>query len=466
MGGKYKDNLKFFLVLIIALLLRLVYLNQSFWLDEAAQVIESSRPFLQQFDLTADFHPPLYHLLLHFWLLGGKSEIWVRLLSVGFGIGSIIILYHLGKLFIGKRTALLASFFLAISPYHIWYSQEARPYMAFLFFSIASTLLLIRKKWLWYTIFAILTLFTNYFAIFLIVSHLVFVFVFEKKHVKNWLISIGIVLSSFVIWIPEFLKQIAVGTNGLFIGWKDIVSVSALKNAGLTFAKFIFGRGMIDNNYIYAIVILPVFLLFIFSLVRNRNERSGKVFTTLFFIPLVTSEIVSLFISINAPQRLIFLLPIFYLLLAAGIAKMSRNMQLVAILIVVMTSMGGIYQYYTDPSVQREQWREAVAFTEVGENTYNAALFVFPGPFAPFTWYTKGKIAAWGIAPEFILTDYDLRKLSEKIATKNRLYLYQYLTGLTDTQNKTQNFLSSSGFIQTGTKDFPGVGFIYIYDKK
>ena len=115
MEEKYKGNLKFILVVIIALLLRLVNLNQSFWLDEAAQVIESSRPFLQQFDLAADFHPPLYHILLHFWLLGGKSEIWVRLLSVGFGIGTIIILFWIGKLLVDKKAAFIAALFLAIS---------------------------------------------------------------------------------------------------------------------------------------------------------------------------------------------------------------------------------------------------------------------------------------------------------------------------------------------------------------
>ena len=60
-------NLPFFLIVILflALILRLVNLDQSFWLDEAAQVIESSRPLNQQFNLAADFHPPLYHLFLH-----------------------------------------------------------------------------------------------------------------------------------------------------------------------------------------------------------------------------------------------------------------------------------------------------------------------------------------------------------------------------------------------------------------
>ena len=53
------------LILLLGLILRLVLINQSLWLDEAAQVIESARPFSEQFDIAGDFQPPLFHLLLH-----------------------------------------------------------------------------------------------------------------------------------------------------------------------------------------------------------------------------------------------------------------------------------------------------------------------------------------------------------------------------------------------------------------
>ena len=55
-------------VLMLALLLRLVRLNDSFWLDEAAQVLESARPLAEQLQIAGDFQPPLMHLLTFFWL--------------------------------------------------------------------------------------------------------------------------------------------------------------------------------------------------------------------------------------------------------------------------------------------------------------------------------------------------------------------------------------------------------------
>jgi len=461
-----RENLKFLFVLIFALILRLINLNQSFWLDEAAQVIESSRTFWQQFDLAADFHPPLYHTLLHFWLYLGRSEIWVRLLSVALALFSIWLIYQLGKVIADKKRAFLSASFLAISPYHLWYSQETRPYMAFLAFSLLSTFLLIRKSWFWYTLALILSLYTHYFTLFLLVGHVIYIFASEKKDIRIFLASIAVSIAAFAVWLPKLLGQLILGTHGLFQGWTDVVSISAAKTSALTFAKFIFGRGSIENNYLYAAVVLPVFLLFIFALIATWKEKSGKISGILFFAPFLSSEVISLFIPINAPQRLIFLLPLFYLILACGIYKLRPNLKMLAVLIVVLISLGGIYQYYTDPNVQRENWRDAVVFTEQENNSQSAALFVFPGPFAPYTWYAKGKIDAWGIAPKFILTDDDLRVLTDRLQTKKKIYLYQYLTGLTDLKQQTRNYLETQGFRQTDIRNFPGVGFIYVYDRE
>ncbi len=68
-------------ILAVGLTLRLVNLNQSFWLDEAVQAITSKGTFLSLFaELRGDFHPPLYHLLMWGWAhLFGNGEIAMRL---------------------------------------------------------------------------------------------------------------------------------------------------------------------------------------------------------------------------------------------------------------------------------------------------------------------------------------------------------------------------------------------------
>lgn len=69
-------------ILLLALILRLLLINHSFWLDEAAQAIESARPLSQQLEIAKDFQPPLFHLWLHLFTYLSHAEWWLRLASL------------------------------------------------------------------------------------------------------------------------------------------------------------------------------------------------------------------------------------------------------------------------------------------------------------------------------------------------------------------------------------------------
>lgn len=459
----FNNKIKLLCIIIIGLVLRLINLNQSFWLDEAAQVIESSRRFSEQLNLVADFHPPLFHLLLHFWIKLGNSEVWIRLLSVIFGIFSIVLLYKLGIALGKRKEALLASFLLAISPYHIWYSQEARPYMLFVFISLLSTYFLIKRNWFSYTLTIILSLYSLYFAPFLVIGHVFYIIVFRKKEIMLFTKTIIIAIIFFIPWLPSFYLQLKTGTNGFFSGWTNIVSIMPLKAVPLTFSKFIFGHGSFENKLLYSVIVIPVFILFFIGVGKELIRKEFRLLI-LFFVPFISALTISFFVPVIAPQRLIFLLPFFLLILAEIILKLGRKLKILVLAIVYITNIVGLTQYYIDPYTQREQWRQAVSFTERPGDKNSMALFVFPDPFAPYLWYKKDKIDAIGIAPKFKIREEDLNQLVQRLKNKKRIFLYQYLTGLTDPDNMTQKFLVHAGYNLSEIKDFPGVGFIYVYD--
>lgn len=455
-----------FVILFLGFLLRIVHLNQSFWLDEAAQVIESSRPLIKQLDIGADFHPPLYHILLHFWMYLGTSETWIRLLSVFFGIGVIFMIYKISQLLFSKGISLFSALFAAISPYLIWYSQEARPYILFVFLSLVATYFLLLKKWRLYLIFSILTLYSLYFAPFLLIAHLVYILFFEKKFLKKMIFAQIISFIFFLPWVPFFKRQLEIGTQGNFQGWQNIVSFTPLKAIPLTFSKFIFGHGSIDNNLIYALIISPVFLIFLYNIIKLLKKREGQIISCFFSIPFIVSVFITMFIPVLAPQRLLFLLPFFIIIYTAGSLDLSKLSRTISILLFSGVSAAGIFQYYTNPYVQREQWRQAVDYIEKEGNKNSLAIFAFPEPFAPYLWYQQNIVEAIGVAPGFKVSSRDLENLSATITTKTRLYFFQYLTGLTDPSNITINYIEQSGYKLKSIKDFPGVGFIFIYDKK
>ena len=119
-------------IILIGSLLRIYHLGtESIWFDEAASIDGSKESLVSVIQSSGRLHnqPPLYFVLLHFWmLLFGTGEIAVRSLSAIFGIISIFVIYQVGCQLFNRKVGLISSFLSAISCYHIYYSQEARAY--------------------------------------------------------------------------------------------------------------------------------------------------------------------------------------------------------------------------------------------------------------------------------------------------------------------------------------------------
>ena len=143
------------------------------------------------FERQGDFHPPLFYFLSHYWMQVNQSEIWLRLLPVSFGIISVGLIY-----FINRKIGLIAAFFLAINPYHIYYSQEFRSYSLLTMLGLLSMLLMQRKKYIWMAVVNALILYTHYSRIFLILTQMLI----NPKTTFYFLLSIIL----YVPWIPRF----------------------------------------------------------------------------------------------------------------------------------------------------------------------------------------------------------------------------------------------------------------------
>jgi len=114
-------------IVAIAAALRVHELDRlSFWFDEAATVHYAR---MEPWELWGrDTHPPLYYLLIHFWLLLGDSEWWLRLLSVLFSVGAVAGLWAAGRALGGPRVGLIAAAMLALAAFELRFAQEARMY--------------------------------------------------------------------------------------------------------------------------------------------------------------------------------------------------------------------------------------------------------------------------------------------------------------------------------------------------
>ncbi len=100
------------------------------WLDEALTIHIAQQPLSHiPAALRHDGHPPLYYVLLHFWMqLVGTSNTAVRALSGIFGVLTIPVMWHVGKRTGGRTVAWCAVVFVAVAPFAVRYSTENRMY--------------------------------------------------------------------------------------------------------------------------------------------------------------------------------------------------------------------------------------------------------------------------------------------------------------------------------------------------
>ncbi len=161
------------LILIVAFALRAFGLAiRPLWFDEAIKYWAAYAP-LAQFSqsMKTVLDPPLYSLLLHFWMLGSQDEFWLRYLSLVLSLIGILGSMALVRKLLGPLAALMAGLLLAVSPPDIRYAQELGQY-ALMAALLPWNLLFLdfahggrgRSWWTLWSITAVLLCYTHYGA--------------------------------------------------------------------------------------------------------------------------------------------------------------------------------------------------------------------------------------------------------------------------------------------------------------
>ena len=74
--------------------------------------------------------PPLYFVLIWVWAKAfGTGEVALRSISPLAGVAVVPIAYLCARELLDRRAGLIAAALVAVNPFMIWYSQEARAYM-------------------------------------------------------------------------------------------------------------------------------------------------------------------------------------------------------------------------------------------------------------------------------------------------------------------------------------------------
>lgn len=166
---------------VVATVIRfLVIDNQSYWADEALTAYESRISFGAMLGVVVHIEttPPLYFVLIWVWgHLFGTGEVALRSVSTLAGIAVVPIAYLAGKELASRRAGVIAAAFVALNPFLIWYSQEARAYMLLVALCGASFLYFARarrdpsvRNLAWWAVWSSLALMAHFFAGFLVAA--------------------------------------------------------------------------------------------------------------------------------------------------------------------------------------------------------------------------------------------------------------------------------------------------------
>ncbi|MFC1624893.1 glycosyltransferase family 39 protein [Patescibacteria group bacterium] len=455
------------LVLIFSFLVRIISLNQSFWLDEAttAQVTKnfSLIEIITKFS-PGDFHPPFYYLASKVWSIPfGINEISLKMFSVIFGTLTVFLVYKIAEEIKGKNFGILTALLLATSPLHIYYSQEARMYALQTFFIVLSVFLYQKllkkdslKNWFFFALSFLLIGFTDYLPLLIISVFFVHSILIKKeiKWFKKLLFSILPFLINFVFFLPIFKKQLSGGLSVSInnANWWKVLGIFSVKELLLIPLKFITGRISITNYLFYFPIIIPYLIVFSL-LVINLKKNKEKILIPLlwFLIPLALTILLSFRVSVLSYFRLLFILPGFYLLLVFSMDSFKKSLKKSSFIIFLILNMIFSSIYLFNPRFHRENWREMVTFIEQSSPEDNAVtLFVSDSQMEAYNYYSIGQVKA--IAPG---------QLEAKFKT---VWLMRYVQDLFDPEDKVRIELESLGYIKSKEYDFNGVVVIR-YDK-
>ncbi len=462
------------IILIISLVLRLIELNQSLWLDEAINIVNAkSLPFLEfvtKYPI-GDFHPPGYFTILWIWIrLFGFSEIAVRIPSVLFGVATVWIVYLLGKELVNRKAGLVAAILLSVAPLHVYYSQEARMYVLVALAVSLSWYFLIqiisKKKFaIWgYVASMLLILSSDYIAYFILPAQLIFI-LWEKHEFFKKIIMLQVIsLLPLILWLPIFNQQLETGKAAAMIlpNWAQVVGGGTMKNVVLLFVKTIVGRISFDNKLMYGLAVVLPGTVYGFLFLRTVRKLTWQIKLLLCWIvlPIVLALLISIFIPVFSYFRMLFLLPAVYLLTAKGLDNLPKKYFNMVLAFLIISSLFFLGIFYISPQFQREDWRNAVATVERKAGSNGVILFEDNNIPAPFTYYSKNTaqvIAAFSKVPA--ATQSDIKDLSGI----RRIFLFEYLIDINDSKRLLQKSLESSGFKKVDTYNFNGVGFVHLY---
>ena len=366
------------LITILAAALRFYKLGAwSFWIDEIFTINHAVRHF-GNIGLLLDHIPPARNwvpmsviLTAQVLNLLGINEWSARLVSVVIGVFTIPMLYFPLRKIFGNQVMLIALLLLAISPWHIFWSQNARFYTSLL---LLSTLAL----------FAFFYIIEHDRPVFLLLFY-VLLYLASSERLTVFLIVPVIFGYIFSLWVLPIEKPKGLNRKTVLLSVLPLILFALLEVCRSAFLGSSLTISILDTfsgqpnttplrltlSIIYRISV-PVFILGLFGGIYTitTKQRAGLFVFISATLPVLVLIVLSMFMFTVDRYIFITLLP-WLILCAMAVKELFFQAKRFAVLlpfgvlmIFLFSSMSDIYLYYQFQNGNRPNWKDAYGYVE------------------------------------------------------------------------------------------------------
>jgi len=372
-------NIILIILLLTAFALRLYRLDhQELWGDEAYSAYVSKLPLPAVVSPRTETNPPLYHLLLYFWVgLTGSSVFALRFLSLVFGVLTVPLLYRLARLAFGGPAGLLAALLWAISPFQVYYSQEARMYALATFATALSMFLLARivsdegrqsRLWIAYFLTTAAAIFTHYYALFVVVAQNVSMIALwrrDRGRLRCWLTVQAALVLSFLPWVLAQRGFLGGKASARFHELTLPVLMSIVKRSLIAFSVGTTVEAPLRGYLALAFLLLAAPGLLAAVTVQEDSEipPPGGLFWLLLAwlaIPLAFAWLVNPLMPFFQERYLLIIAPAFIVLVAGGLRWMGGRWPwalALGLLFIISASSISLHNWFFDDAYTKGEYK-------------------------------------------------------------------------------------------------------------
>jgi mannosyltransferase len=286
--------------------------------------------------------PPLYFLSTHLLRQVSETDFLLRLPSVYYGVLAIAAMFILGKALLGCREGLVGAFLLAISSFHLRYSQEARYYSLLVLLAMFSLYFFYRGLhekgklcWVGYVLSTSLAVYTHLFSLLFVAVEVIYVVIcFAQRSLRDggrttwqglrskssepfrgFLCSVMVVSLLYVPMLPWTLAGL-MSRKGLGGSITATVNKTSLSYLGGIVDLLGAGPGLALLSYLAALSLGLYFLA--------RQARSKLVLAVLWItLPFLVVFLVPAGHNFRL-RYVIFVLPVFLLVVSSGLVGLTQ----------------------------------------------------------------------------------------------------------------------------------------------